>query len=392
MIPKPKYKLSKALMVDGVTEQFVIADDQDHVHVASSWLVHLADRGRSPNTIKHYGSRLAWYLSWTAQTADWRAVEVPHLAMWKRTLASSPARKTNGSLSIRTKTTVASWITPLRSFYEWADAQGLLTSDVASRMTEVKYFPRGSPGGGEYGKKSRILIKELGSRGHAPDVPPEWIDSPIARQKLETLPLNARDRFLVDLLYFTGIRAGEALSLFTAHMHLGRDPRANGCNLIDPHFHVELDNPVENGARAKGGSRVVYVPDHLVERYIDYLLERAQILTTGDISPHVFVNLYSLGKSRGHAMKYSNVRRLILRCSKQIAFPMSGPHVLRHTYATRLLRGIDCDAQDLDVVQVLLGHASINSTRVYSHGLEAAKKAAMESLAPRTIDLGPTYG
>lgn len=174
-------------------------------------------------------------------------------------------------------------------------------------------------------------------------------------------------------------------------MHFGGGPRANGCNLVDPHFHVELDNPVENRALAKGGARVLYAPDHLVEKYIDYLLERAQILRKGDTSPHVFVNLYSLGKSRGQAMKYSNVRRLIRRCSQQISFPMSGPHVLRHTYATRLLRGVDCDAQDLDVVQVLLGHANINSTRIYSHGLESAKKAAMESMAPRTIDLGRTH-
>lgn len=392
MIPNPKYRLRKALMDDGVTEQFVIADEADQLHVASSWLLHLAGEGRSPNTIKQYGSRVAWYLSWTVQTTDWRGAGLSHLTMWKRVLTTSAAKKTNGASGMRSKKTVALWITPLRSFYEWADAHQLLTSDIASRLTEIKYFPPGTPAGGEYGKKRKVLTEQLRPSRITSAAPPEWIDTPVARQKLETLPLRTRDRFLIDLMYFTGIRAGEALSLFSVDMHFSGGSKANGCHLADAHFHINLDNPVENGARAKGCQRVLHVPDHIVEKYIDYLLDRNKILNECDTSPHVFVNVYSQGKSKGRAMKYSNVRRLVIRCSKKISFPMKGPHVLRHTFASRLLRGIDCVAQDIDVVQGLMGHASIDSTRIYSHGLEAGKKAAIQGLAPRSLDLDFCHG
>lgn len=123
MIADPKYSLSKALMPDGVTEQFVIADD-DRVHISLSWLLTMAHTGRSPNTIRNYGARLAWCLSWTALTADWRAVTLSHLALWRRAVESCPVRKTNGLSSMRTAKTVGLWMTPLRSFYEWADAEG----------------------------------------------------------------------------------------------------------------------------------------------------------------------------------------------------------------------------------------------------------------------------
>ncbi len=77
------------------------------------------------------------------------------------------------------------------------------------------------------------------------------------------------------------------MSLFTRDMHFGGGSPALGCRLLDPHFHVVVDKPVENKARAKGCERVLMVTDHLVERYIDYLLKRQALLGDDDVSPHV---------------------------------------------------------------------------------------------------------
>ncbi|MCZ9880726.1 tyrosine-type recombinase/integrase [Arthrobacter sp. B2a2-09] len=388
MIEDPQYVVSRALTGEVGPERFVIVDGDDRLHAASYWLQSLTNLGRSANTVKHYGSRAAWYLSWTAQTADWRAVTLSHIALWRQTVAVSPFAKTNGATSLRKDKTVDLWLTPVRSLYEWAEAEGMLTTDIGSRMTQIKYFPPGTPAGGEYGARRRVLDERLRSRAVAEPVDPEWIDDAEARLNLESLPLRARDRFLIDLMYFTGIRVGEALSLFTADLHFGGGSRAVGCKTVDPHFHVRLDNPVENGARAKGGARMLFVGDDLVEKYIDYALERESVLGNHDMSPHVFVNLYNGDDSRGFAMKYSGVRSLMKRCGKSIGVDLSGPHILRHTLATRLVRGIDCQAQSLDVVQEILGHSSINSTRVYTHGLEEAKKAALMSIPARTVSLG----
>ncbi|WP_217615411.1 tyrosine-type recombinase/integrase [Cellulomonas sp. GbtcB1] len=382
------YRLDVAVLRDGSTRVVLVGAD-DVVHQsATAWLRFLRDVKRSPNTIQNYGSRLASYLSWTALTSDWRRVSLSHLAMWRKVVASTPYMKTNGVPALRSDRTVDLWMAPLRSFYEWADAQGLMQSDVASRMTELKYFAPGTAAGGEHGTTRRVLVDELRPSRPPSGLDPEWIDDPGARAKLERLELPPRDRLLIDLMYFTGIRAGEALSLFRGDMHLGGGGPEMGCRLADPHFHVRMDNPVENGARAKGGVRVLYVSDALVDRYVEWLIEREQLLGAVDVSQHVFVNAYSRGSSKGKAMTYSGVRKVVKACAAAIDFEVTGPHMLRHTFATRLVRGIDCVPQDLDVVQELLGHRSISSTRIYTHDLERAKRAALASIAPRQATLG----
>lgn len=385
---EPRIRLDFAVPKDGVG-RYVMVESDDRLHDAGTgWLRYLQDVGKSPNTVRAYGSRVAWYLSWTAQTADWRTVGLSHLAMWRRTVATTPVLKTNGMETMRSDATVGLWMTPLRSFYEWADSSGLLQSDIGTRMTRLKYFAPGTPGGGEFGATRRTLVEELRPASRAQVISsPEWIDDAGARSRIEMLDLNVRDRFLLDLLYFTGIRVGEAMSLFTQDMHLGGGSPALGCRIVDPHFHVAMDNSVENGARAKGCARILPATEHLVERYVDYVLERDRLLGAHDRSKHVFVNLYTSGPRRGAAMSDSGVRALIARVGKRIDFNIRGPHVLRHTLATRLIRGIDCEPQAEDVVGSILGHRSASSTRVYTHDIERAKKEALAGLAPRDVAL-----
>ena len=383
-----RFRLDQAVLGDTGIRRYVIVGGDDQLHKpGTNWLGFMEDLGKSPNTVRDYGSRVAWYLSWIALTADWRNVGLSHLAMWKRTVAMTPVRKTNGREVMRSGKTVGLWMTAVRSFYEWADSEGLITSDVASRMTQMRYFAPGTPGGGEHGARRRVLVAELRVAHQAQTVDPEWIHTPEARERLELLELNYRDRFLIDLLYFTGIRVGEAMSLFTRDMHLGGGSPELGCLILDPHFHVVLDNPVQNGARSKGCARVLSAPSVIVEGYIDYVLERQRILGEADVSPHVFVNLYTSGDRFGRAMHDSGVRKLIERVGRRIDFHISGPHMLRHTLATRLIRGIECETQAEDVVGAILGHRSPASTRIYTHDVERAKKDALASIEPRVVRL-----
>ncbi len=349
------------------------------MHTASLWLAALADVGRSPHTMISYGRKVAHYLSWVVTMEDWRAAKLSHVILWRRGLAAGDRLSPD---SIRL------YIVALRSFYEWADSRRYLRSDVAQQMTEVKYFPAGSAAGGERGAIRRVTSARLRDRREFRNTrKAAWIDNADARGELEELELRKRDRLLVDLFYFTGIRAGEALSLFTADMHFGGGDRRSNCNIRDPHLHVRTSNPVENEARAKGQERTLFVQQFLVDRYIDYVIERMGNLGESDASKHVFVNLYTRGPHRSSAMRYPGVRDLIQRCGEAIKFPMDGPHILRHTFATRLLRGIDCTPQPRDVVSVLLGHRSRSSIEVYVHDTEKAERAAMIALKPRRMVL-----
>lgn len=372
------YHLDLAALPDG-SFCYVILDRDDNLHIASSWLRTLADLNRSPNTVKSYGRRVAAYLSWTAPVVDWRAASLAHMVLWRRALSI------NGTVK---PATVDIAFIALRAFYEWADGQDLITSRVVSQMSDMKYFAAGTAGGGEHGTRRRVTSPRLISRRDSTDdLGKEWISDAGAREKLEEITLRNRDRFLIDIMYFTGIRAGEALSLFTRDMHLGGGSKSSGCALRDPHFHVRTNNPVTNGARAKGQARTLYARQHLVDSYIDYVIERDAVLGAHDSSPHMLVNLYALGTSQGDAMKYSRVLNLVKRCGREIGFPLTGPHMLRHTFATRLARGIDCESQPASVIQALLGHRSADSTKVYTHDMEAAKLHALMALPSRRFSM-----
>jgi len=168
--------------------------------------------------------------------------------------------------------------------------------------------------------------------------------------------VRGRDRLLLAVLAGTGMRIGEALGL----RH--EDWDAAECQVRV----VPRDN--DNRARSKSPvPRTIPVPPALVHTYADYLHEEY-----GDVdSDYVFVNLWAgrVGSPLGYAAVYDLVRRL--RSRTGIDFD---PHWLRHTYATRLLRA----EVPVEVVSLLLGHASVNTTTAtYAHLSVADTRVAL---------------
>jgi integrase len=150
---------------------------------------------------------------------------------------------------------------------------------------------------------------------------------------------------LIELLAGTGMRIGEALGL----RH--EDIDAAG-TLI--RIRVRLNS---NGARVKSGQREIPVAPSLIRLYTDYLVDEY-----GDLDcDYVFVNLW--GGSVGTPWRYWNVTDLVARLRERSGVAFSA-HAFRHTYATGLLRrGVPAE-----VVQKLLGHASVTTTtETYQH-------------------------
>ncbi len=336
---------------------------------ATNWLGFLAGAGKSPNTIRAYGLRLASYLTWSAASGrNWRKAGLSGLVEWKTVVLG----QASGSEPRPRKTgTVNAWMTAVVEFYKWAEASGVIEQPISGLVYEPRYIAAGLYGG-EHGRVRQVRVPELQVRRVEDPEALEWIESPTDRTALLELALPARDRFLVDLLFFTGLRVGEALALFRQDLHLLADSSALGCQVRGPHVHVR-SNQVLNGARAKSGPRWVPVPDRVVFSYEDYLLERHEFVGI-DGSPHVLINLYR-GNS-GTAMTYAGVRDLFGRISTAIATRVR-PHMLRHTRATMWLRGIDTPRLDLDTVRVLLGHASLEATSIYAHSRVEDLRAAV---------------
>lgn len=173
---------------------------------------------------------------------------------------------------------------------------------------------------------------------------------------------GARLRALMELIYASGMRVSELVSL-SMH-HIERDPKTGK---IVPYFTV----------RGKGGKeRIVPLHKAALNALEDYLtLRQEHFLGKKSDSPWLFP---SSGKG-GHLTRQRFGQMLKGLCTKAgIDHKRCSPHVLRHSFATHLLEG----GADLRVIQELLGHADIGTTQIYTHVADARLQKAVTKHHP----------
>ncbi|HXH05591.1 MAG TPA: site-specific tyrosine recombinase XerD [Vicinamibacterales bacterium] len=181
----------------------------------------------------------------------------------------------------------------------------------------------------------------------------EEVERLIAQPDVSTAR-GLRDRALIELLYATGLRVSELLSLRASDL-----------------------NPREHWLRCTGkGSKERLVPfgDQAGGWVRRYLADGRPRLLGGRSAPWLFVS------ARGRRLSRAGFWKLLKAYGRRagITRPLS-PHVLRHSFATHLLaRGAD-----LRAIQLMLGHADLSTTQVYTHVLETRLRAIYDRFHPR---------
>jgi integrase len=355
--------------LDG-SKLWVVLDPGYLVHrEASDFLRALHGAGRSPHTIRVYAGRVARFLGWCAcQGVEWSSISLPALARFKHFVEAMPYR--GGRL--RSGTTVNATLTAVCEFLRFCARTGLIDLAVAERLSEPRWVLFAPPGfdAGESGQFRTVRARVLKARAHTP-FPEALTDEQV--EAVLACCRRPRDHFMVVLLRDSGLRIGEALGLRRADMHLLPDSRGLGCTVVGAHVHVRhRANP--NGALAKSRfPRTVPASDAVLAAYADYQHERAGLVGE-DGTEMVLVNLYHA--PLGAPMTYRAAKGFFDRLARACGFPVR-PHMLRHTAATNWVRA----GVDLDVVQALLGHASLASTTVYLHARDEDKRRAVEAVA-----------
>lgn len=212
-------------------------------------------------------------------------------------------------------TTANRRLAALRRFYTWARRQHLVQHDPCLHVTGAKPPPR-LPHSLSEAEVERLLA--------APDT----------RE-----PRGVRDRAMLETLYATGLRVSELTQLQS--------------------LHVRLNDGVVHVVRGKGAKdRLVPLGDEAADWIERYQREARPLLLAGRLSDVLFVT------SRGGAMTRQGFWQIIKKLAHRagILTPIS-PHVVRHAFATHLLN----HGADLRVVQLLLGHADIATTQIYTH-------------------------
>ncbi len=168
-------------------------------------------------------------------------------------------------------------------------------------------------------------------------------------------PLGLRDRALLELLYATGLRVSELVGLKL--------------------FELSLQDGVVRTLGKGAKERLVPLGEVAAEWLGRYLAGARGDILKGRSSDHVFVT------GRGAGMTRQMAWTLIKKHATLAGIPREriSPHVLRHAFATHLLN----HGADLRAVQMLLGHADISTTQVYTHVARERLKQLHQRHHPR---------
>lgn len=163
------------------------------------------------------------------------------------------------------------------------------------------------------------------------------VEALLAAPPVDT-PLGLRDRAMLELMYASGLRVSELVGLKSVYLSL-----AEGALRVTGKGRKERLVPFGEEARAW---------------LVRYLTEARPVILAGQASDVLFVT------AQGGGMTRQGFWLVVKRHARQagIEAPLS-PHTLRHAFATHLLN----HGADLRAVQLLLGHADISTTQVYTH-------------------------
>lgn len=280
-----------------------------------------AERGLSDNTTSSYRHDLTGFALWLDNQSNTvdRARRSDILDYLSRRTELGFVASSNARL-----------LSCLRDFYGWMVRSGRRQDDPSDRVSNPKL--------------SRPLPKYLNENE---------VEALLAAPDTQT-PLGLRDRAMLELIYATGLRVSELIA----------------CTVYD----LNLRQGVIKVTGKGGKDRLVPIGEesmHWIERYFS---EARPDLLKGQHSDTVFVTNRKKGMTR-QAFWY-----IIKRYAQKGGIKTSiSPHLIRHSFATHLLN----HGADLRVVQMLLGHADLSTTQIYTHIASQALKDMHRKHHPR---------
>jgi len=353
--------------VQGQRKYLLIGSEGIPITPVVKYLKYLDQTGKSHNTLKTYCYGLKHYFTFLEETGkDYKQITLQGMAEFVSWL-QNPYRNSkvitaSPMTSKLTAKTVNLTITVVTNFYDYLYRNDELPTDVADKLMKQIYVGNG--------KRYKGFLHHI-TKGNP--VTKNLLKVKEPKKKLKTLTKeqvvqlvqatsNVRDEFLLNLLFETGLRIGEVLSLHIVDFK--RDYRIG--------YHIQLVDrgELENGAKLKTNERKIEISSDLMNLYDDYLYEVLDELETD--TNFLFVKLK--GANKGEPLEYTDVQSLFKRLKQKTGID-AHPHLLRHTHASIYYQ----TTKDVKLVQERLGHAQIQTTMdIYVHQTDEEIRAEWE--------------
>ena len=282
------------------------------------------ERGYSPHTLSAYRTDLKQLRNYAAEKGltNWKELKPDILTGFITRLQESYSTAS-----------VARKVAASRSFLNFLFAEGVLTQDLTEWLQQPKVGQR----------LPQILSHQE-------------IEQLLTETASHATPLGLRDHALFEVLYATGLRATEAVTL-----------------AVDD---IDFE---ENRVRCLGkGNKERFIPIHqaALKAIRHYLQDGRPFLLCEATKKQLFLN------QRGESLTRQGLWFIVQQHAQAVGLEDKvTPHTLRHTFATHLLDG----GADLRELQQFLGHASITTTQIYTQVSNKRKRAAYDQAHPRAF-------
>ncbi|MCA0970274.1 site-specific tyrosine recombinase XerD [Halobacillus litoralis] len=280
------------------------------------------ERGLSHNTIQSYKRDLNQYQSYLqeeAQISDWDHVSRTHIMKFMYALNDKG----------RSTATIARLLSSVRLYHQFLVREKVTSQDPSLHI--------------ETPKKERKLPKVLSS---------DEVDKLLSITPHD--PLSSRNKAMLEMLYATGLRVSELVSLKMGDLHLS----------------MGFVRCLGKGSK----ERIIPLGDMAKEAVEHYLDHGRSTLTKQKSTEELFVNHHGNRLTRQGFWKILKAVARDAGISKELT-----PHTLRHSFATHLLE----NGADLRAVQEMLGHADISTTQIYTQVSKTRLKDVYRSYHPR---------
>jgi integrase/recombinase XerD len=284
------------------------------------------EQGLSKNTLEAYRRDLTLYAQWLAKQHSrgldsTTEVDIQAYFAARMAKAATPANgKTIKGKQDKGKASSSNRrLTVLKRYFRWALRERIISADPTLKLLTAKSVPR---------SVKTLTQAQVECLLAAPDV---------------NTPTGLRDRAMLELIYASGLRVSELVGLKVLNISVS-----------------------ENVLRTFGkGSKERLVPfgEHASDWLKRYLKVARPALLKGRLTEDLFVT--SRGATAGKGMTRVSFWMIVKKHALAAGIPTSSlsPHTLRHAFATHLLN----HGADLRAVQMLLGHADISTTTIYTH-------------------------
>ena len=279
------------------------------------------EKGLADNTIESYSRDLIRFLHFLkSRNVSPLHVAQDHIMDYMSTL--------EGALSVRS---AARNLSAIKIFFRFLVSDGKIEGNP-SRLLESPKLPQRLPGVLTQNEVELLLSQ--------PDV---------------SNPRGQRDKAMLELLYATGLRVSELVGLEVSNINL----------------EAGYVRTVGKGSK----ERMVPMGEKALNALRDYLSDGRVGLLRQRRSPKLFLNSRGQSLTRQGFWKIIKQYGVLAGINKKIT-----PHLLRHSFASHLLEG----GADLRAVQVMLGHADISTTQIYTHVTRERLKEIHEKYHPRS--------